>query len=306
MESKIFDTLLEPTFILNAEKQVVYCNETAALLTDLSVRKIQRSKPVFDELFQFARPLDGLKNLSQVIDATPYQEIHFTHESGREGKVQVTFQPFEVQDGKPQSWLAFFRDVTLEETLQKKYRKEFEQKEGYIKELEEARMKLEDYSKNLEVKVAERTAQLSSLNNRMEALLNSLGQGFFIFNQQGLVLDVASRACQDTIEKDPRGMHIWDALGLADKQIAGFKKWLIPVFSEMLPFEDLAPLGPPRYPHSQDKDIELQYFPLRSDAGVLQAVVVVATDITSLVTVTAVTGAVGDKKTISTIIVSFG
>jgi two-component system chemotaxis sensor kinase CheA len=283
METKIFDTLLEPTFLLNAEKKIIYCNETAALLTDLTVRKVMRQQPVFDEIFKFEKPLEGLVNLPAVGDATPYEEIHFTTESGRTGKVQVTFQPFQEENGQVVSWLAYFRDVTLEETLQKKYRAELEQKEGYIRELEQAREKLEDYSKNLEKKVAERTAELSRLNQLMKALLDSLGQGFFIFDQSGRVLEIASKACESTIEKDPRGLKIWEALALTEKQVPGFQKWMVTLFAEMLPFEDLAPLGPPRYPHSQGKEIELQYYPLRTESGTTEGVVVVATDITSLV-----------------------
>ena len=283
METKIFDVLLEPTFVLNAEKKIIYCNEPAALLTDLSVRKLMRSQPVFDVLFKFETPLSGLQDLNTVADSTPYQEIHFTTEAGKTGKVQVTFQPFESQDEKAISWLVYFRDVTLEETLQKKYRAELEQKEGYIRELESAREKLEDYSKNLEKMVAERTAQLSRLNQLTTALLDSLGQGFFIFDQEGSVLEIASKACQQTIEKDPRGLKIWEALSLPAKSHAGFQNWMTTLFSEMLPFEDLAPLGPPMYKHSEGHDIQLQYYPLRNESGAMEGVVVVATDITSLV-----------------------
>jgi two-component system chemotaxis sensor kinase CheA len=283
MDTKIFDSLLEPTFVLNQEKKITYCNEPAALLTDLSARKLVRSGLPFDEIFKFEVPLEGLLNLSSLNDSSPYQEVKFTTESGKDGKVQVTFQPFAVENEQPISWLVFFRDVTLEETLQKKYRKEFEQKEGYIKELEKARAELEDYSKNLEVKVAERTAELSNLNQLMKALLDSLGQGFFIFNQGGDVLEIASKACETTLEKDPRGQKIWNVLGLTEKQVPGFQKWTQTVFAEMLPFEDLAPLGPPRFPHSQGKEIELQYYPMRTANGAMEGIVVVASDITSLV-----------------------
>lgn len=284
MDSKFFDTLLEPTFVLDAQKQVVYCNEAAALLTDLSVRKLTRSKPKLDELFKFSEELQALKEIQKLNDASPYQELSFSCESGREGRVQVTIQPFQTSSNtNEQAWLVYFRDVTLEETLQKKYRKEFEQKEGYIKELELARFALEDYSKNLEKKVQERTAELSKLNQLMKALLDSLGEGFFIFNQQGDILEIASRACETTVECDPRGQKIWNVLGLAEKQVSGFQKWMTTLFAEMLPFEDLAPLGPPRFPHSKGQVVELQYFPLRNEHTQIEGVVVVASDITTLV-----------------------
>src|SRR5690606_18400330 len=116
-----------------------------------------------------------------ICDATPYKELTFKTSQGGEGKVQITLQPiFDSMGDK--NWIVFVRDVTLEERLQKKYRAELEQKEDVIRALEDAKAKLEDYSKNLEEMVKVRTQELSRLNQTMSALLDSLGQGFFIFN----------------------------------------------------------------------------------------------------------------------------
>jgi two-component system chemotaxis sensor kinase CheA len=175
------------------------------------------------------------------------------------------------------------RDVTLEETLQRKYRREFEQKEAYIKELEQAKEALADYSKNLEIKVQERTAELASANRTMKALLESLGQGFFIFDQEGVVSEIATKACLSVLEKDPRGMRVWDVLGLKSKEIESFKKWSQTLFLELLPFEDLVPLGPAHYSHTEKRSIQLSYHPLRGDEQEIIGIVVVATDVTDLV-----------------------
>lgn len=277
----IFDTLLEPVFVLNAEQKVIYCNETAATMCELSIRKITRGMK-FGELFTFSEPLEALKNLVGISDPTPYKELKFKSSQGGEGKVQITLQPVFDQMGD-KAWVLFMRDVTLEERLQMKYRGELEQKEGVIKALEDAKIQLENYSKNLEVMVAERTRELSRLNQTMSALLDSLGQGFFIFNAEGLVLDVSSRACLNTIEQNPQGKQIWDILKLSSGKVDGFKKWMTTVFAEMLPFEDLAPLAPTAYEHSQGKSIALEYFPLRSSEGGIEGIVVVSSDITSLV-----------------------
>lgn len=277
----IFDTLLEPVFVLGADQKVIYCNETAALICGLTIRKITRGMK-FCELFEFSEPIEGLKDLIRVCDPTPYKEVTFKTAQGGEGKVQITLQPVFDQMGD-KAWIVFVRDVTLEERLQKKYRAELEQKEDVIKALEEAKLQLENYSKNLEVMVAERTRELSELNQTMKALLDSLGQGFFIFDKDGVVLDVTSKACENTVESRPQGQRVWDVLKLSEKQVEGFKKWMTTLFMEMLPFADLAPLGPTSYPHSQGKSISLEYFPLRSSEGVMTGVVVVASDITSLV-----------------------
>jgi len=223
MDAKIFDTLLEPVFVVNAEKKVLYCNEPAALLCDISVRKIMRSQPVFDELFKFQATVENLGSLEHVSDATPYQEIAFSQDSGKTGKVQITFQPFSEMNGA-KTWIVFFRDVTLEETLQKKYRAELEQKEDVILDLQKAQAELEQYSKNLEKMVDERTAEIKKLNSLMTALLDSLHQGFFVFDAKGLCLEVFSKACENTVQSRPAGKMIWDVLKLPEKQVPGFKK----------------------------------------------------------------------------------
>lgn len=277
----LFDTLLEPTFILNAEGKVLYCNETAALICGLSVRKISRGL-LFKDLLIFSEPIEALSRLKDIQDPTPYKEVNFETPQGQAGKVQITLQPYPNAGGPP-NWIVFMRDVTLEERLQKKYRAELEQKEDVILALQKAQAELEQYSKNLEKMVEERTQQISSMNRLMKALLDSLSQGFFIFNKEGLCLEVASKACESTIENSPSGKMIWEVLKLTEKKTEGFKKWMSTLFMEMLPFEDLAPLGPESFPHSAGKNISLEYFPLRNEDQQIDGVVVVASDITSLV-----------------------
>lgn len=63
----------------------------------------------------------------------------------------------------------------------------------------------------------------------------------------------------------------------------GLKKWIKTIFLEMLPFSDLAPLGPQFYNHSENKVISLEYHPLKNESGNTVGVVVVASDITSLI-----------------------
>lgn len=268
MDYRIFDTLLEPVFVINQEKKVIYCNEPAALICDLSVRKITRGQRL-DEILNFASPPEFLKELATVSDATPYQELSFKSvASEKQGKVQLTCQRLPDQEQGQPAWLIFFRDVTLEETLQKKYRAELEQ--------------VQHYSKNLEKMVDERTAQIRKLNSTITALLDSLGQGFFIFDRTGTCLDVHSKACDTTVECDPSQKMFWDVLKLPEKQIPGMQKWIQTIFAEMLPFEDLSPLGPQLFNHSAGKHIQLEYYPLMAD-GQIEGVVVVATDTTSLI-----------------------
>ncbi len=275
--TSLFDALLEPCFVLNKDLKIVYCNETAAVIGGMSVRKLMRK--TLPEIFQFSEPVDWLQKIENVTDATPYKEIRYQTSEGGSGKVQITCQ--KLPDDEPQ-WIVFIRDVTLEERLQEKYRGELEQKEGYILELQQAKVELEKYSKNLEKMVEERTSEIRQLNRLMSALLDSLEQGFFVFGKDGVCHDFSSRACERILGGRPNKREAWSVLGLAEKQADGFKKWLTTIFAEMLPFEDLAPLGPSRLAHPEGLKIKLEYFPLSGESGI-EGVVVVASDITSLV-----------------------
>lgn len=262
----LFDSLLEPCFVLNKDLKVVYCNETAAAVCGLTVRKVQRS--TFAELFTFSEPLEWMGAIEAVTDPSPYKEVHFKTSEGGEGKVQITCQELPAAEGAERTWIVFVRDVTLEERLQLKYRGELEQKENY--------------ARNLEKMVEERTAEIRQLNVLMAALLDSLGQGFFAFDKDGLCHDFSSKACETVLEGRPNKRPVWEVLKLPEARVDGFKKWLTTLFADMLPFEDLAPLGPPVYPHSAGQHIKLEYFPLKNENGI-DGVVVVASDITTLV-----------------------
>ncbi|MFZ4403239.1 MAG: Hpt domain-containing protein [Pseudobdellovibrionaceae bacterium] len=275
-----FDTLLDPVFVLNEHKQVIYCNEPAATLASTSLRKILSKNPIFTELLLFTENVDILENLSLITEASSYKEIQFKSTADQLGTVQLTVQPSLYSNTE---WLIYLRDVTLEERLQKKYRSQLEQKEVVIKDLEEAKLKLENYSKNLENMVQQRTTEISRINTTLQTLLDSLNQGFFIFDTDGEVLPVYSKACIDTLEALPINKMVWDVFKLSENEQAALKKWMTATFAEALPFEDMALLTFNRYKHSQGKHIDLQYHPYKNAAGALTGVVVVATDITSLV-----------------------
>lgn len=286
IKKDLFDSLLEPVFILNQNSEVLYCNETAATLCGSSVRKIIRQKQKLEELFVFDEKVEWINQLNSVQDPTPYKELRFKNLNQDEGRVQITCQPYKDESQEPQ-WIVFVRDVTLEERLQKKYRGELEQKEGVIAELQKAQAELQNYSKNLESMVEERTHEIRKLNGQMKALLDSLSQGFLIFDREGNCLPAYSQACLRTLEKSPEGKKIWDVLSLDEANQDLFKRWMSTVFEQLLPFEDLKPLGPDQYAHSEGRNIALDYFPILSpltegEQQSLHGVVLVANDITEL------------------------
>ena len=178
MTIKILESLLEPTLLLDRDGQIIWMNEACAQLLQVPARKLLRQKIKLTQFLKFERELKELNQLPQITEPTSYVETTFVTQENIEGRVQISIQPFDSST----KYLVYMRDVNLEQTLQKKYRRELEAKIAYIQELEEAKAQLEDYSKNLEIKVQERTLELRYANRQMEALINSLDQGFLIFH----------------------------------------------------------------------------------------------------------------------------
>ena len=79
---KIFDSLLEPVFVIDDKQTILYCNEPAAIISDVSVRKIIRQKMTFEQLLQFSNPIELLLNLSNITEPSPYIEISFQSFAG--------------------------------------------------------------------------------------------------------------------------------------------------------------------------------------------------------------------------------
>src|SRR5690606_17910733 len=113
-----------------------------------------------------------------------------------------------------------------------------------IVDLRKAKAQLEDYSKNLEQKVEQRTAELAEANALIAAVINSLKQGFFVFDANGNCLPFYSKACETLLYVKDINKPVWEILQLPPTDIPGFKDWIGVLFAEPLPFDDIAVLGP--------------------------------------------------------------
>jgi two-component system, chemotaxis family, sensor kinase CheA len=281
MDYSFFDGLIDGVFVINSDKGILYCNEAAAKLCDSSVRRLAKAKPIYETITLSDDKLFTMPNGEVGKDQpTPYVELNFTLKSGKTGKVQVAIQPFAEPSGDKR-WAIMLRDVTLEEILHAKYHLQLQEKEVYIQQLKDAQKQLEDYSKNLEKMVAQRTQELNGANVMLNAIMDSLGQGFFVFDKSGDCANFYTRACEDILETVPAKKKIWDVLKVKPQDLETFHMWHKAVFDEQLPFDTIKELGPSFYNHSQERSIKLDYFPLRVDGTSISSVVVVATDKTS-------------------------
>ena len=280
---RAFDTLIDVVLAIDAAGAVRYGNGPASELLEASVKRLASGKPLA-QWVELSGDDFSVESLTAATEPTPYREVRFATASGREGWMQVSAQPAPrelVPDGWPPLWILFARDVSLEKTLHEKYRAELDKKEAVITDLKSAREQLEDYSRNLEKMVAERTRELSDANALLRAVLDSLGQGIVVFDSVGRLLPMRSKVTATLFEKDPAGLTAADLLGLRGAARDSFARWLEATFADLLAFEDMAPLGPSTYAHGGARSIALDYNEMRSAAGTLEGIVMVATDRTS-------------------------
>ena len=158
-------------------------------------------------------------------------------------------------------------------------------KELMIKELTIAKAQLEDYSKNLEVLVEQRTAELREAHNFMAAMINSLDQGLLVFNKNCIVSPTYTKVCEELFTLPPEGEHFAKLIGNSKpKEIEALDKWSEIVFSNKLPFESAIGLAPQvikRGSSIEDSEfqvIDLSYYPMRNEDEEIINIVAVATD----------------------------
>lgn len=284
IDYRFFDPIQEVVLVIDHEGRVVYANTAASFLFDVSAKRLASGKPLagFVTFEPNAMDLD-LKSLTE---PSQMREVIFNAASGKSGSVQIIIQPqpafFAGSDATFGSrFIVTIRDVSLEKVLQKKYRGELDQKESVIADLKSARSKLEDYSKNLEVMVAERTTEITKTNALLRTILDSLGQGILVFGEDGKTLPIYSQVCRTLFGDDLAGQPIEKVLGFSEGEGDAFANWRQAVFAEMLDFADLTPLAPSRLSLPAPKEIALSYNRMINEQGSTAGVVVVTTDRTA-------------------------
>ena len=108
-----------------------------------------------------------------------------------------------------------------------------------------------------------------------------LGKGFLVFDNTGHCGDFFTKACIDTLEKEPANKEISDVLSLSSNDKETFKMWMEAVFTQSLSFDSMKSLAPDSYEHTQGRNIKLDYFPIYTDKEEISNLVLVATDWTA-------------------------
>jgi len=277
-----FDSFIDVILVIDGEGRLQYGNSSASILLSLSTKRLAGGRPLQSVIHFKDETFLSPSEIVKIDEPSQMREVSFTLPTGASGSAQVLIQPQPTHlnqiDQTSPRWLIYFRDVSLEKTLQAKYRAELEQKESVIRDLQVARDELQLYSKDLEKMVAARTQDLSGANHLLKTILDSLGQGILVFGRDGRCLPIHSQICHRILEIDPVNQLIEDVLHLKGSERSGFEKWRDAVFDELLDFRDMVPLAPGTYKHGAGLQIALEYHSMQDAAGHIQGVVLVATD----------------------------
>lgn len=145
---------MDGILVIDTSGNLVYCNEALSTLTQIPLRQLRKKKNI-NEILKFEASSTELskENLENLTEASPYTEVSIASNSGSLATVQVCFQPVFVNEKK--NILIFIKDVTLEERLQEKYKKELRQKEEVIEKLEGTLSNLSKKNTELDRKIFE-------------------------------------------------------------------------------------------------------------------------------------------------------
>lgn len=147
-----------------------------------------------------------------------------------------------------------------------------------IAETQASRAQLIKQAEELEEAVHRRTLELKETQQTVQAMVDSVNEGFLMFDANGICRDVSSSNCVTMLEGRPNLKPIKDVLKVSAAESTAFDKWIRALFNQQLAFADVAPLGPKKFKHSQGLEISLSYYPMYDEAKKLKSVVVVASD----------------------------
>ena len=164
------------------------------------------------------------------------------------------------------------------------------EKEEMIEELAKANEQLDQYNKNLEGMVQERTRQLNEANAFMSAMINSLDQGLVVFNRDLKILPIYTKASTELFHQEPKNKTFPELLGKTNaEEIQTLEQWAQITFNNVIPFESAVGLAPDHIKFGNNvestdfQQVQISYYPMKNSEDEIQNIVAVATDKTSTV-----------------------
>ena len=136
---------------------------------------------------------------------------------------------------------------------------------------------MDEYRQGLENKIQLRTADLAETNAFIKAMINSLSQGLLVFDRSQKIHRLNTKSCEALFARPVTNQSFLDLINDPDYQ--NTQNAIEMIFSNQLPFLDLAPLLPSfaNLPN-KNKKLHLDYFPMLDAQGIMIYIVVVITD----------------------------
>lgn len=144
----------------------------------------------------------------------------------------------------------------------------------------EDRLKISE--RNIDISSSELSAanaKLSVLSQAIAGMVDSLGEGYLVFDKNGLCDNVYSKICEQIFGRSPSGNLLSDLLQLQGNDKESYDMWLNLSFSGRLSEEDLNSLGPQRFLNKNERYYKLRFRPMITDRNI-HRIVMIATDIT--------------------------
>ena len=104
--------------------------------------------------------------------------------------------------------------------------------------------------------------QIKKSTTDLENLLNNLGQGFLVLNENLIIQPGSTLATAGFFRMDPTGKFFGEVLHLDENGQLALKKWANHCFSQDLSFLDLVPLAPAYFKSPDGRHIRLDYRPI--------------------------------------------
>ncbi len=135
LKPDIFDNFIDAVCIINEELHPVYFNPSFSNLIEVTSLAGIRKKTISELVNADGYDWDRVKAGTKALLESPVREVPFKTKS-RQGRMQITWKSIRETDGSYRV-LIYFKDVSLEEVLARKYHEELSKKEETIKALDQ-------------------------------------------------------------------------------------------------------------------------------------------------------------------------
>jgi len=171
------------------------------------------------------------------------------------------------------------------EDLDSKYKSILQNFPDFIDVVESSYVNYEDKINIAERNLSVSSEELLSANRSINSIMNSLGQGFVIFDRNAICGNIYSAAFVALLEEIPSGRDITSILKLNAEQADNFKQLLAMIFTGnyALSFDEIIYLAPRKIINSKGSHIKIDYRPDSNKDGKIDKIILIATDISEQV-----------------------